>query len=92
MAYHGGDPLDPGDLFPVMGPMEMMDEFIHLETVVSPEDALRVLKSGAYGCIVSDFQMPPMDGHRACPGDPGDRRDVLHHLCGAGQRVWRFGH
>jgi hypothetical protein len=48
VAYHGGDPLDPGDLFPVMEPMEMMDEPNHLETMVSPEDALRLLKSGAY--------------------------------------------
>ena len=45
-----------------MEAMEMMDESNHPENVVSPEDALRLLKSGACDCIVSDFQMPPMGG------------------------------
>jgi len=42
--------------------LEMADESIHVESVISPEDALRLLKTEAYDCVVSDFQMPSLDG------------------------------
>ena len=38
--------------------LEMGDDSIHVESVTSPEEALRLLKSETYDCIVSDFQMP----------------------------------
>jgi len=40
----------------------MADEIFHIESVASPEKALRLLKSETYDCIVSDFQMSTMDG------------------------------
>ncbi|MEE8355616.1 MAG: response regulator, partial [Candidatus Bathyarchaeia archaeon] len=42
--------------------LEMADETFHIESVTSPEEALRLLESGTYDCVVSDFQMPIMDG------------------------------
>ena len=42
--------------------LEMADESIHVESVASPEDALERLESETYDCIVSDFQMPVLDG------------------------------
>ena len=42
--------------------LEMADQSIHIESVASPEEALRLLKTEAYDCVVSDFQMPGMDG------------------------------
>ena len=42
--------------------LEMADESIHVESVVSPEEALRRLERETYDCIVSDFQMPTLDG------------------------------
>jgi len=42
--------------------LEMADEIFHIESVASPEKALRLLKSETYDCIVSDFQMSTMDG------------------------------
>ena len=42
--------------------LEMADESLHIKSVASPEEALRRLESETYDCIVSDFQMPGMDG------------------------------
>ena len=42
--------------------LEMADESIHVKSAVSPEEALRLLKTEAYDCVVSEFQMPGMDG------------------------------
>ena len=42
--------------------LEMADEDLAIESVASPEDALERLESVTYDCIVSDFQMPGLDG------------------------------
>ena len=42
--------------------LEMADESIHVESAILPEDALRLLRTEAYDCVVSDFQMPSLDG------------------------------
>ena len=42
--------------------LEMADDSIHVESVASPEEALRLLENGTYDCVVSDFQMPILDG------------------------------
>jgi signal transduction histidine kinase/FixJ family two-component response regulator len=42
--------------------LEGMDGSIHVESVVSPEEALRRLESETFDCIVSDFQMATLDG------------------------------
>ncbi|MCJ2557354.1 MAG: PAS domain S-box protein [Candidatus Thermoplasmatota archaeon] len=42
--------------------LEMADEGLIVESAVSPEDALRLFKTEAYDCVVSDFMMSPMDG------------------------------
>ena len=38
------------------------DESLHVESVASPEEALRLLRSETYDCIVSDYQMPSTNG------------------------------
>ncbi len=42
--------------------LERVDESIRVESAGSPEDALRRLESETYDCVVSDFQMPGLDG------------------------------
>jgi len=42
--------------------LEMADEGLIVESVVSPEDALERLKGETFDCVVSDFMMSPMDG------------------------------
>jgi len=42
--------------------LEMADESIHIESVASPEEALRLLKTETYDCVVSDYQMPVLNG------------------------------
>jgi PAS domain S-box-containing protein len=48
--------LDIGKLF-----LEKSGQF-HVDTVTSADEALRILKSTSYDAIVSDYQMPDMDG------------------------------
>jgi len=42
--------------------LEMNDPFLSVESVGSAEEALRVLEERRFDCIVSDYQMPGMDG------------------------------
>ena len=42
--------------------IERADESLQVESVASPEDALERLERETYDCVVSDFQMPNMDG------------------------------
>ena len=42
--------------------LEMADEGLIVESVISPEDALERLKGETFDCVVSDFMMSPMDG------------------------------
>ena len=42
--------------------LEMADEDLVIESVASSKEALKLLKSETYDCVVSDFQMPDLDG------------------------------
>ena len=42
--------------------LEQADGSLHVESVISPEDALERLKGETFDCVVSDFMMSPMDG------------------------------
>ena len=42
--------------------LEQADETLHVESVASPEEALEQLGSESFDCVVSDFQMPGLDG------------------------------
>jgi len=42
--------------------LEMVDEDMAIESVASSKEALKLLKSETYDCVVSDFQMPDLDG------------------------------
>jgi len=42
--------------------LEQLDQDLEIDTAVSPKDALKLLKSGNYDGVVSDYQMPEIDG------------------------------
>ncbi|MFW6145088.1 MAG: response regulator, partial [Candidatus Natronoplasma sp.] len=49
--------LDQGEIF-----LEKENERLDVTAVISPEKALRLIEEGAFDIIVSDYQMPDMDG------------------------------
>ena len=42
--------------------LEAADEALRVESVSSPEEALERIREEAFDCVVSDFQMPRLDG------------------------------
>ena len=42
--------------------LETADETLKVESVSSPEEALKRIREGAFDCVVSDYQMPHLDG------------------------------
>ena len=42
--------------------LEMADETLRVESVSTPEEALIRIREEAFDCVVSDFQMPRLDG------------------------------
>lgn len=42
--------------------LQSFDPFLHIESTTSPMEALERLKSEIFDCVVSDYQMPSMDG------------------------------
>ena len=59
-VLHVDDEVSLLDLTKVL--LEMADEDMAIESVASPKEALELLKSETYDCLVSDFQMPNLDG------------------------------
>jgi CheY-like chemotaxis protein len=46
--------------------LEKFDSRIQVESVSSGEEALQLLKEQPFDCVVSDYQMPAMDGLQLC--------------------------
>jgi len=46
--------------------LEDVDPSITITTVLKPSDTLRLLRSQSFDCIVSDYQMPEMNGIQFC--------------------------
>ena len=46
--------------------LEKFDPGIQVESVSSGEEALQLLKEQPFDCVVSDYQMPAMDGLQLC--------------------------
>jgi len=42
--------------------VEEFDPGLEVESVISPVEALRLLEEESFDCVVSDYQMPGMDG------------------------------
>jgi CheY-like chemotaxis protein len=46
--------------------LEKIDPRIQVESASSGEEALQLLKEQPFDCVVSDYQMPTMDGLQLC--------------------------
>jgi len=42
--------------------LEMANETFHIDSVNSPKEALKLLERESYDCVVSDYQMPGING------------------------------
>lgn len=57
---------DPNQLEIINFSMGGEDQSLHLETAISADKALELLKEKKFDCVVSDYQMPRMNGVEFC--------------------------
>jgi len=59
-VLHIDDELEPLQMAKKL--LEMADEGLRVESISSPMEALERLREGGFDCVITDFQMSPMDG------------------------------
>ena len=69
--------------------LEKFDPRIQVESASSGEEALQLLKEQPFDCVVSDYQMPTMDGLQLCTLVREQCQHPFYPLHGLGQRGGR---